>query len=329
MDSENREQSNQNPIDNKRVIRARRAPAPFNNHANEDESLFFEKKQESTPNTSLSETPEIQSGAQEELFVLPQEQTPEAVPDSSLFPENKKEELFVLPQEPIPAPVKEEYMEEESEEETAVSSDAPSSDIPENAGEAQKETKQEEKLPMVLTAFDWLKTLLFSLVTVLFFFTLLFRGVNVNGNSMNDTLQNEDYLIISDLFYTPKTGDIIVAQSESYMDGKESLIKRVIATGGQTVRIDFDQWLVWVDGELLEEDYIKRDSARSMNSESMAVQNGIAEITVDEGCLFVMGDNRNDSLDSRSKQVGLINEKNVMGRVLFRVYPFSHFGGVD
>ncbi len=187
-----------------------------------------------------------------------------------------------------------------------------------------------QRTPTYITAFDWAKTFLFSLIAVIFVFTLLFRGVTVSGPSMNDTLQNNDYLIISDLFFKPKTGDIVVAQSSTYKNGKESIIKRVIATGGQTVRIDFVNWRVWVDGEELQEDYIKRSEEYSMLSEDMTPDsNGIAEVTVEEGFVFVMGDNRNDSLDSRSNTIGQIDERHIMGKVLIRLLPFSEFGKVN
>lgn len=197
-------------------------------------------------------------------------------------------------------------------------------DAPEKAAEA------EEKLPRAVDAFDWIKTLLFSMILIIFIFTLIFRGVSVDGESMENTLYNGEYLFISDLFYTPKTGDIVVVESPRYNNGTTPLIKRIIATGGQTVRINFNTWEVWVDGELLSEPYIKSAEGVPMISESLVPDSdGIVEIEVEKGFVFVMGDNRNNSLDSRSSAIGQIDSHYVMGRVIFRLTPFNRIGTVS
>ena len=129
--------------------------------------------------------------------------------------------------------------------------------------------------------------------------------------------------------YTPKTGDIVVVQSPTYKNGTEPLIKRVIATGGQTLKINFDTWQVWVDGVELKEDYIAFEEGITMNREDMEPdEEGFVEIVVEDNCVFVMGDHRNDSLDSRSNAVGQIDQRYIMGRVLIRVTPLSKFGKV-
>ena len=191
--------------------------------------------------------------------------------------------------------------------------------------------KNDASVPTVAgNVFDWVKTFIFSLAAVILVFNFFLRGVTVDGTSMLPTLENGEYLIISDLFYTPKTGDIVVVQSPIYKDGTEPLVKRVIAVGGQTVKINFATWRITVDGEELHEDYILRDGFSVMNPEDVVVNaDKEAEITVRDGCVFVMGDNRNDSLDSRSSLVGQIDEHYVMGRVLWRVSPFSRFGKVS
>ncbi len=176
--------------------------------------------------------------------------------------------------------------------------------------------------------FDWIKSFLFSLTAVIFIFTLIFRGVTVSGGSMLPTLENHEYLIISDLFYQPKTGDIVVLQSPTYKNGTEPLIKRVIATGGQTLKINFRTWQIWVDGVELEEDYIIKEGL-SMNQEDLkADENGEAEFVVEKNCVFVMGDNRNDSLDSRSLAIGQVDERYIMGQAVLRITPFSKFGKI-
>ena len=194
--------------------------------------------------------------------------------------------------------------------------------------ELQKKS-QEEALSSVGNVFDWLKSFLLSLTAVIFIFTLIFRGVTVSGDSMLPTLEDREYLIISDLLYQPKTGDIVVVQSPNYKGGAEPLIKRVIATGGQTLKINFQTWEVWVDGVELQEDYIAFEEGLNMNPEDLKVnENNEAELVVEENCIFVMGDHRNDSLDSRSEAVGQIDQRYIMGRVLIRVTPFSKFGKV-
>ena len=205
---------------------------------------------------------------------------------------------------------------------------------PRSSRRHHRHTKHEESdfVPPLSAAgntFDWIKSFLFSLTAVVFVFTLLFRGVTVSGDSMLPTLENGEYLIISDLVYTPKTGDIVVVHSPHYKNGTEPLIKRIIATGGQTVKINFKTWQVWVDGAELREPYILFEPDDPMRSEDMSPdENGIAEIVVEENCIFVMGDHRNDSLDSRSHDVGQIDTRYIMGRVCFRVTPFSRFGKV-
>lgn len=178
--------------------------------------------------------------------------------------------------------------------------------------------------------YDTLEVVAVAVVIVLVIFTFFGRMSTVDGTSMLDTLEENERLILWDFFYTPKTGDIIVFQ-QSGMFFDEPLVKRVIATEGQTLKIDFDNWLVWVDGELLNETYVKREIGRTMKVDGyktmyadMMNENG--EITIPEGYIFVMGDNRNHSSDSRFAGVGLVRVEDVMGRVIFRLFP--HFGTV-
>ena len=196
--------------------------------------------------------------------------------------------------------------------------------------ELKNTPNEEKKMSPAGNTFDWLKTFIFSLTCVIFVFTLLFRGVTVNGDSMLPTLENGEYLIISNRLYTPKTGDIVVVQAPEYKEGKEPLIKRVIATQGQEVKINFLTWQIWLDGVELKEDYILKDDYNAMLTEDMKVDdNGEVTFTVEKGCVFLMGDNRNDSLDSRSELVGQLDVNYIMGRVLLRVTPLSKMGKVD
>ena len=166
--------------------------------------------------------------------------------------------------------------------------------------------------------FDWLQCIVSALVLCMLLFTFAGRMVSVFGPSMEDTLIEGDRLIISNLFYTPKQGDIVVLRKESFMSS--AIIKRVIATEGQTIDIDFDNGIVYVDGVALEEPYIKELTERQWDFKR--------EVTVPEGCVFVMGDNRNKSTDSRSDSLGFVDTRYILGKALFRVMPFEKFGGL-
>jgi len=245
--------------------------------------------------------------------------------DTITFEAVEKEEVSSL-EEQIDAKVAEESISSENVDEPK--EEVTLDDLYNKEPELQKKP-QEESLSAAGNIFDWLKSFLLSLTAVIFIFTLIFRGVTVSGGSMLPTLEDREYLIISDLLYQPKTGDIVVVQSPNYKGGTEPLIKRVIATGGQTLKINFQTWQVWVDGVELQEDYIAFEEGLNMNPEDLKVnENNEAELVVEENCIFVMGDHRNDSLDSRSEAVGQIDQRYIMGRVLIRVTPFSKFGKV-
>ena len=197
-----------------------------------------------------------------------------------------------------------------------------------NAPVPQRPPKQ--KNPPVYEAFDWVETFLAAFITVILVFTFLFRIVVVNGTSMTNTLQENDYLILSKLSEEPKRGEIVVLQVNTYEDGKKPLIKRVIATGGQWVDIDFDTWSVYVGDtretmEKIEEDYVLfRPDVRmhyAYTAEEYPKQ-------VPEGKLFVMGDNRNGSMDSRDPIIGFVPADHVLGRAVFRLFPLSSIGAL-
>ena len=166
---------------------------------------------------------------------------------------------------------------------------------------------------------SYLHDLVTLVAAVLLIFSLLFRVVIVSGPSMNDTLIDGDWLLLlSNVLYgDPKQGDIIVASKDSYDNGSP-IIKRVIATEGQEVDIDFLSGLVYVDGTALEEPYTLTPTNMS---------EGITfPLIVDEGCLFVMGDNRNVSKDSRSTEIGLIDCREVLGKAILLFFPGNNGG---
>ena len=213
--------------------------------------------------------------------------------------------------------------------ETMEEDDRPTDEIP-AIPDAEDKKAPEDSMPPSVAAFDWIKSILVSFAAVIFVFTVLFRGSTVVGRSMMNTLHNGERVIISRFLYTPKIGDIVVLHSPTYKDGEEFLIKRIIALGGQTVKINFRTWEVWVDGELLAESYVARDGSSYMISESLVPdENGEVVFTVEENHVFVMGDNRNDSLDSRSDQIGQIDQQYILGKVILRYLPISEFGPVS
>ena len=157
-------------------------------------------------------------------------------------------------------------------------------------------------------------THLLAIIMIVFLF--LFRVVIVSGSSMYSTLWNGDLLLVtgSILHSDPEPGDIVVASKDSFCYG-EPIIKRVIATEGQTVDIDFETGIVYVDGVALQEPYTYTPTN---------VQEGIEfPITIAEGCIFAMGDNRNGSRDSRDPSIGMIDTREVLGKALFLLFPGS------
>ena len=192
----------------------------------------------------------------------------------------------------------------------------------------QAEDTQPKPLALAREIYTWIETFAVTLTVLLLVVTFLGRYAPVDGGSMNPTLRHEDFVILSKLGYTPRQGDIVVVQSKSY--GYDTpLVKRVIATGGQTVTLDYENWAVTVDGVLLDEPYVYYRPDEWMNDGTVYSQEPTKTFTVPQGKLFVMGDNRNDSLDSRYAVIGYIDERLVVGRVLYRVLPFSAFGRVE
>lgn len=167
--------------------------------------------------------------------------------------------------------------------------------------------------------YEWLECIIQSVILVVVAFTFVFRVVNVSGRSMYKTLHDGDKVAIVKLGYKPTSGDVVVIKRGQYLN--EPLIKRIIATEGQTLNIDFATGSVMVDGKVLNENYIW---------EPMYVQ-GDNDINgkVPKGCCVVMGDNRNHSTDSRFKEVGFIPNENITGKAQLILYPFNRFGVIN
>ena len=177
--------------------------------------------------------------------------------------------------------------------------------------EREKEKDGEEKSGR--EAYEWVQALVCSVLAVVVIFTFVIRLIGVDGHSMVPTLQDGDRLLVlnSMLYNDYQYGDIVVLRKDTFMD--EPIVKRVIATEGQTVDIDFANGIVYVDGVALEEDYINDLTYTDEGTEF--------PLTVPEGAIFVMGDNRNRSDDSRNSALGTVDTRYVIGKAVFLLFP--------
>ncbi len=190
--------------------------------------------------------------------------------------------------------------------------------------EAEQQLPPEDRLPpeekepfdIRRELFDWAESLVAALLIIVILFAFFVRSIGVEGDSMQNTLHEGDFLIVSNLFYEPEPGDVIIVTKKTFM--QDSIVKRVIAVGGQTVEVDYRTGEVRVDGEVLNEPYIL-EPMREKGDMSYP-------LTVPEDCVFVMGDNRNNSTDSRSSSLGVVDERYIVGHVLVRIWPLRSIG---
>ena len=190
------------------------------------------------------------------------------------------------------------------------------------------------KLTPVAACLEYLHDIVYILALILLVFTFCVRVVIVSGSSMFPTLADGDYLLLinNPLCGALKQGDIVVASMDRFKNG-EAIVKRVIATEGQVVDIDFRTGTVYIDGEVLEEDYINTPTYLSEGMEFPLV--------VEPGCVFLMGDNRGDSRDSRAPEIGQVDTREILGRAVLLMLPgtgtgsytverdFGRIGGLD
>ncbi len=174
-------------------------------------------------------------------------------------------------------------------------------------------------------ALDWVASLVYAVLVMLALNLFVFRTITVDGPSMNNTLEDQDRVIATNFLYTPERGDIVVLQADLLRPDVnapygEPIIKRVVAIEGDTVSFDFEQGIVYLNGEVLEEDYIAEPTVRALNFVSGQ------EYVVPEGKVMVLGDNRNNSLDSRDYRVGAVDVDSIMGKAVFRFAPIDKIG---
>lgn len=210
-------------------------------------------------------------------------------------------------------------------------------EIDETIADIEPEEEVSENSKFSKEIIEWLEVIATAVIAVVVIFCFIFRVATIDGDSMLNTLyggdvygRNADKVIITNLGYEPKNGDIVVISRnaensiESQSTSQGPIIKRVIATGGQTVDIDFEVGSVYVDGALLKEDYISSPTTNRADVQF--------PLYVPEGYIFVLGDNRAESLDSRFSQIGengLVDTRYVLGHAVFRIYPFNKIGRLD
>lgn len=194
-------------------------------------------------------------------------------------------------------------------------------DAPNTTSRSKHITKRKSKAARVV--YDWMEDLVMAIVLVAVVFTFFVRAITVDGSSMNPNYYDGDRLLVSGQVFNVKQGDVVIVNNVNTVTGP--IIKRVIATEGQTVDFDNDNGHILIDGA-------------SVDDSQYGLENGITKISwsnyqaldfpavVPEGCVFVLGDNRELSKDSRYADVGMIDIRNILGKALLKIYPLNDFG---
>lgn len=188
----------------------------------------------------------------------------------------------------------------------------------------KKKKHEEDAVPQEILnrreIYDWIQCLISALIICVLVFVFFIRVIDVVGTSMLPTLQHGNKMLVSGFLYKPKQGDIVVFKTDSY-DPDKALVKRVIAVGGDDINIDFDNGIVYVNGEPIDEPYINELTKTKLDF--------IGPKEVPEGCVFVMGDNRNASTDSRDSRISMVDSRLILGKVYFVLFPLDDFRLVE
>ncbi len=214
-------------------------------------------------------------------------------------------------------------MNEELEKNEALSAESTEADGPSSA--PQKSIGER----IAASVFDYTEMLAWAVLAVLLVFMLAVRICRVDGESMENTLHNEENLLLYSLTYTPEQDDIVVFHLTGGREStQKTYVKRVIAVGGQEVVVDTRNNVITVDGEIYADAHsVLKEPDGSYNTAlfGYGMSNGIFKVTVPEGHVFVMGDNRNNSKDSRNREIGFVDERCILGKVVFRLSPLTVF----
>ena len=193
--------------------------------------------------------------------------------------------------------------------------------------DGEEHEEQEEPRRPGAELYEWLQLFLGCVVAAVVLFNCVARLTRVDGASMDNTLQHGEIMLIWSLGYTPQQGDVVVLNKTSALlpgwTEPHAIVKRVIATGGQTVDIDYFTGTVYVDGQPLDEPYIPEEMYLPFSPTMQGTH-----WVVPEGSIFVMGDNRNNSTDSRDLQLGPIDTDYILGKAVLALWPMERFGAV-
>ena len=203
----------------------------------------------------------------------------------------------------------------------------------------EEQPAEEKSADPLRDTYEWIHCIVVAVIACVLVFILVARVIDVRGTSMYPTLENGDKIVITRLAGDYEQGDIVVLQAKNYK--QEPLVKRVIGTAGQTVELNYIDRTVSVDGQVLDEPYIFEriyERYEIMNplyfdvygiDKDEDIGDGWVRVTVPEGHVFVMGDNRNNSSDSRMSKIGFVDTRDVMGKAVFRIFPFNKLGAIN
>ena len=180
---------------------------------------------------------------------------------------------------------------------------------------------KEEAVNVHKEIYEWIQCLVVALICCVLIFVFVARVIDVVGHSMVPTLQDGDKIVITRLAGEYERGDIVVLRKETFKP--DPIVKRIIAVAGQTIDIDFENGIVYVDGEALDEPYVNE---LTYDTEDFLTYE--RPVVVPEGCVFVMGDNRNNSTDSRKATIGCVDTRYILGKAIFRILPLSSAGAI-